>query len=209
MKLNVPYFSQERSVSCGLAGLRMILAFNGNLISEKELAKEVKMHSFGTFSTDLGIIALKKGFKVKSYTCHLGLLGPLKLPYGTKIDEKVLEKIKVAPKDKMVFESWKNYIKNGGELIWDIPKIEQLGNFIKNNNPCLISVNNAILRRFWKNWDNGHLIIVNGVDSKNISILDPDPEGVGQSYEVDRDLLLSAWSINGVRSSNYVLVVQK
>lgn len=210
MKLNVPYFSQERNVTCGLAALRMMLGFFGNEVSEKELAKEVKMHSFGTFSTDLGRIALKKGFKIKCYTCHLGLLGPLKLPYGTKIDEVILKQIKVAPRDKMTFESWENYIQSGGELIWDIPKLNQLEHFISiKKTPCLVSVNTATLRRYWKNWDNGHLLVINGVDAGVVNVLDPDPENVGKNYELDKDLFLPAWVINGIRSSSYILVVQK
>ena len=37
MKLNVPYFRQEKSTTCGVACLRMILSFNGIAESESEL----------------------------------------------------------------------------------------------------------------------------------------------------------------------------
>lgn len=58
MKLNVPYYSQRRAVICGVAALRMVLDYYHSKATEKELLRGVKLHSFGTFSTDLGVIAL-------------------------------------------------------------------------------------------------------------------------------------------------------
>lgn len=37
MKLKIPYFRQEKNTTCGVASLRMVLAFCGKEISEFEL----------------------------------------------------------------------------------------------------------------------------------------------------------------------------
>lgn len=209
MKLKVNHFQQATSNSCGLAALRMILDYYGERVTEKELKKEVSMHSFGTFSTDLGVIALKRGYKVTSYAFHLSILGFLELPFGTKITEKVLKRIKVKAKDKMTFNSWKNYLKAGGELVWDNPRISLIDNYLKKKAPCLISVNTAALGDYWKRWNNGHYLVVTGFEKEKISVLDPNQSKGRGGYFIKNDIFLPAWFVNSFNSSDYLTVIEK
>lgn len=203
MKLKIPYFAQESSKTCGIAALRMVLSHLGDQTTEKELLNETKLHSFGTFSTDLGSIALKRGYKVKSSTMHLSLLGPLSLSYGTKITQATLKRIQPLPKDKMTFDSWQKYLQNGGELIYDFPKTEQLTENLQESKPSIISINTAVLGNFYQKWDNSHILVVNGFINDKILVLDP-LEG---EIIVNKDLLLTAWIANAIYSSSYLLII--
>lgn len=205
MKLNIPYFSQEHVKTCGIAALRIVLGYHDDLVSEKELVTKIKLHNFGTFSTDLGSITLKRGYKVKSYTMHLSLLGPLNLSHGTKITQDILKRINISPKDKMTFESWQNYLQNGGELIYDFPKIEQIIENLQESKPSIISVNTAVLGNFYKHWNNSHILVVNGFKNNEILVLDPQ-EG---ERTLNKDLLFTAWITNAFQSSSHLLIIEK
>jgi len=124
----IPFFQQKTGNSCGLAVLRMIFGFYGLDLGEKDITKQIQLHSFGTFLTDLGIIALNRGFKATIYTFHLPLLSSTKIPFGTKITNQILSKIKPSPTDKMTFTSWQNYLKKRGRINLGLSKT---GNFRK------------------------------------------------------------------------------
>ncbi|MBP8591523.1 C39 family peptidase [Candidatus Shapirobacteria bacterium] len=209
MQPNVHHYQQGKSMSCGLAVLRMVFEFLGEQLMEKELSENLKMHSFGTLLTDLGVIALNRGYKVTSYTFHLPLLAPLRIDFGSRIKKGHLQKIKPRPSDRMTFESWKRYLSQGGCLIWDFPKIVLVKNWINKDIPCIININTAALNRYWRNWDNGHFLVVNGIERKEISVLDPDLPGNKGKYVIKNDLLLPAWAINAKRSSGYLMVIEK
>lgn len=206
--LKVPYFKQEAGLSCGLACMRMVLGYYGDKVSEKELSKHIKIHSYGTFTTDLGALALERGYKVTVFTFHLRLLGPLEIPFGTKVTDKLLSSAKVTAKDKTTYESWKKYLRADGKLIWDVPKITEIENWMNKNVPCVININTAATNHFWKNWDNGHQLVVDGVGKNNILVLDPDPYDKTE-YSIEDGIFLPAWSINAKLSSGFLMAIEK
>lgn len=209
MKLNVPHFQQEKNLTCGLAVLRMIFAYYGQNISEKELTKNLKMYSFGTFFTDLGIEAFDRGYKVTTYTFHLPLLGSLMLPFGTKVTKEILKKIKVRSCDELTFKSWQKFIDKGGELIWNCPKIEQIAQYLEKRVPCLVNVNTASLGIFWKKWDNSHYLVTEGVVEKKIFVVDPAYAKEKAKYCIDREIFVPAWAICSEKSSCFLLAIEK
>lgn len=209
MKFDIPHYRQEKSLSCGLAVLRMVLGYYDDNATEKELSKGLKMHSFGSFTTDIASIAQQRRYKTSVYSFHLPLLSPLKLPFGCEIKLEHLKKMKVDPKSKMTFDSWKKYLEVGGKIIWDYPKISQINDLIHKKIPCVININTAALNRYWKNWDNGHFVVVNGVENNKVSVLDPDLPIEKAEYEIDTELLLPSWSINSRVSSGYIMIIEK
>ncbi|MBI3981008.1 C39 family peptidase [Candidatus Microgenomates bacterium] len=209
MILNVPFFEQERSLTCGVAVLRMILGFYGEKVTEKELAKKVKMHSFGTYSTDLAVLAMEKGYKATAYTLHLPLFASLNLPFGTRITLDYFRKIKLSPGHKSTFQTCKNYVEKGGELIWEQPKISRVQSWLDKKNPVFISANTASLNTYWKNWHNGHYYIIEGYDEENAFVINPDRDKKDTRYKIPWEKLLPAWSINAAQSSDHLMVIYK
>ncbi len=203
--INIPYYRQEHAKTCGLAVLRMVLAFLGEEVSEKDLILKVKVHSFGTFSTDFAAIPLTFGYKVVAYTYNLPMISPLGVSFGTKITPEHLERIKSEKHNRMLLESWENYLKAGGELVWDYPRTQLL----ENNLPGIISVNTAGLNKFYRNVENGHYFVVEGVDDKNVFVVDPDPTDGRPKYSIAKSLLLSSWILNAKNASDYLMVIKK
>lgn len=65
MKLNMPYFKQEKNTTCGVACLRMVLAFYGKEISEVDLEEACETSWLGNTCGELVQGALKYGFEAE------------------------------------------------------------------------------------------------------------------------------------------------
>lgn len=209
MKLKVNHLQQRTSNSCGLAALRMIFDYYGDKITEEELDHQLKIHSFGVFSNDLGTLALKRGYKVTSHTFHLPALGSLGLPFGAVITNKILDKVNLKSKDKMTFVSWQNYLEAGGLLIWDYPQISLIQKYLSKKAPCLVSVNTAALGNYHKKWNNGHYLVATGFEREKVHVLDPDHTKKYGSYFIKNEIFLPSWSINSFNSSDFLMVIEK
>lgn len=64
MKINVPYFRQDKSTTCGVACLRMILSFNGIAKSESKLEYKCDTSWLGNTCEELAEC-------VKAYNCKV------------------------------------------------------------------------------------------------------------------------------------------
>jgi ABC-type bacteriocin/lantibiotic exporter with double-glycine peptidase domain len=201
-KMKIKYYRQESGLTCGIACLRMALGSFGDEVTESELAKKIKIHSFGIYTTDLGLSALERGYKVVIYTFHLRILAPLGPKFGTRISNEILDKVTIQPSDRHTIESWKNYLKAGGELIWDYPKINQI------RPESVININTAAINRFWKNWDNGHYLIIIEKNNDSVVVADPDPWSKN-IYLIKNEKLIPAWSINARLSSGHLMTLKK
>ena len=62
MKLEVPYFKQEKSTTCGPACVRMVLDYNGIRLSEKELEDIFETSWLGNTCEELASGVEKLGF---------------------------------------------------------------------------------------------------------------------------------------------------
>lgn len=207
MKIFVPYYQQERKNSCALAVLRMVFQYYQDDVSEKELLKDIKLRSFGSLLTDLGIIALKRNCKVSIHTLHLPLISPLQLPFGTVITNNHLKRMNPRKTDKDTFKSFQKFIKLGGKLIWETPRIKIIDKFLNERVPVILNYNTAAVGDYFRDWDNGHYLVVNEIDDKNISVLDPDKDG--GEYKIKTEELLPAWAINTRTSSGHLMIITK
>lgn len=208
-RLGVPFFKQERQKTCGLAVLRMILAYFGQEVIEKDLAKTIPIYSAGTYTTDMAMTAKELGnFDSQAYTMNLPILGSLKLPFGTKIDRSKIRSINPRPSDRTTYKTIRNYVEKGGVIYWDYPRLEMLREWIDKDVPCIISVNTTALNQYWKHWDNGHYLIVEGYDEQgNFGVIDSSCNEDKARYIIKGDLLLAAWTVHMRKSSDYLMVI--
>lgn len=65
MKLNVPYFSQEKNTTCGVACLRMVMAFYGKDIEESELEEACETGWLGNTCGELVQGVQEYGFEAE------------------------------------------------------------------------------------------------------------------------------------------------
>jgi ABC-type bacteriocin/lantibiotic exporter with double-glycine peptidase domain len=207
MDLPIPYFKQERKNSCGLAVLRMVFKYYGGDVTEKELLKDIKLRSYGTLLTDLGILALKREYKVTVHTLHLPLISPLQLPFGTTITENHLKKMQPRKTDNDTLVSFNKFIKLRGNLVWETPRIRTVKEYLNKKIPIILNYNTAAVGDYFHNWDNGHYIVINGIDDNSVSVLDPDKDG--GKYKINTEELLPSWAINARTSSGHLMIITK
>lgn len=209
MKLRVPYHKQEKLKTCGVACLRMMLAYYGDEYNESELAKNVKMYKVGTYSTDLAIAAinLDQNYKAIAYSSNLGFFSRLNIKSGALINNDILNKH--AKKNKFYLNKYKEFLSNGGTLIYDFPKFELIKKQIDIKRPCLVSVNTAMLDKFWDSPWNGHYFVVVGYTNDSVIVLDPDPWDKNYEYEIPLNIFIPAWSVNAVASTDFLMIISK
>jgi len=65
MKLNIPYFRQEKNTTCGVACLRMVMAFYGKDIKEFELEEACERGWLGNTCGELVQCVQKYGFEAE------------------------------------------------------------------------------------------------------------------------------------------------
>jgi len=65
MRLNIPYFKQEKNTTCGVACLRMVLAFCGEEISELDLEEACETSWLGNTCAEIVQGAKKYGFEAE------------------------------------------------------------------------------------------------------------------------------------------------
>lgn len=65
MKLNIPYFKQDKDTTCGVASLRMVLAFLGKDIPESDLEETCETSWLGNTCGELVQGSMKYGFEAE------------------------------------------------------------------------------------------------------------------------------------------------
>lgn len=63
MKLDIPYHRQEKTTTCGPACVRMVVAYNGTVISESELEEVCETSWLGNTCEELASGANKLGYE--------------------------------------------------------------------------------------------------------------------------------------------------
>jgi len=94
MKLKIPYFRQEKNTTCGVASVRMVLAFHGKQISEFELEEICETSWLGNTCGEIVLGIKKLGFEAEEIdnvtAKHLLSLLREKYPLIALLDPAVL-----------------------------------------------------------------------------------------------------------------------
>lgn len=164
------------------------------------------MFKYGTWTSYLGIYAIKQGFDVLLYYCNVRYIDPswFNLPR-----RKLMKKLKTAlkkeknkrKKDGLI--SLLDYIKEKGKIIFQIPSKNLIINYLKTKCPVIVCVTNTILHNK-KRFDfkkqktseygepSGHFIVISGYENGNFIISDPSAK-YGGICRVSEDKLLFSW----------------
>lgn len=204
----VPHYAQERSMTCGLACVRMLLDFYGYKVSEDEILAETYMHKMGSWYSDLAKPFIERGLKTKIYTINLNIYSPFWAGENVEKLKKRLSKRKEELKGllKTEVERMLQYLDSGGELALEIPDVEVLRNLIRKQ-PLIIPINRSFIYRDRID-DAGHYVVVNGFDGDSYTVLDPaqgSPNGF--EYQVKKEVLEYAWLANNRDSDGYLLEI--
>jgi uncharacterized protein YvpB len=209
MKLKVPCFKQKK-LTCGPTSLQQVLAYYRKKISLNEILKNIKMFKYGTWTGYLGICAIKLGFKAKLVYYNVNYIDPTWFGLSRNRLIKKLEVLLRREKRKKRKEgitSLLEYLKAGGEIIFQIPSESLLLDCLKKKIPPIVCLSSTILYKrkrfdFKKNKRSeygepfGHFIVVSGYENGKFIVTDPHQK-YGGVYKVPEDKFIFAWLFLG------------
>ncbi|MES2225613.1 MAG: C39 family peptidase [Patescibacteria group bacterium] len=175
--LNVPLVRQEKnSVLCGVASIRMLLAYHGIEANQEAILKEVKIHKgWGTFTPQWGIFLMNHGFKVEIITQNPKLFTAKDRGKKKAVLLKVLEErlgIADSKTDIAAIKEYITYLKQGGVLTVKIPDVRDIQEEIRSKRPLLAELTSNWLLGLRRNV-NFHFNVITGIDAKYAYVNDP------------------------------------
>ncbi|MCM8820060.1 MAG: hypothetical protein NC925_04615 [Candidatus Omnitrophica bacterium] len=188
MELNFNFNSKIYYQNCGLTSLNLLFRYYKISGIPKDLIRKNRNNSL--WISDLGIIALKKGFKVNLFTYSQRIFKPewFDLP-----KHRILQKLYRKEKNLLINLARKSiieFLKLGGEIKFKILNAKTLKFYIKNKKPLLMTVSSGIIHH--RSMPGGHFVVLIGYDKRNFIILNPGEREV-KKEKVDIDLLLYAF----------------
>ena len=206
--LKVPLYTQPpKSQLCGLYALKMIYAYYGIQKTIRELRKAIKLHSFGTYSADLGIDLLKSGFEVEFVVWDSRFFSPR---YRKMTQRQIVFDLKRQIKKK---KKWKDaltrfiyFIKAGGLLSPRIATLIEIQKAVKDRTPPIVCIERSSLYHTYKDKlakHRGHFVIPIAFKGKQAVINDPHPKNKKPISVDNNQLLFAMYSQRG-----YVLLIK-
>lgn len=192
---------------CGL----MVFRHLDNSVTKDWVWKNLHVYKkksglYGAFFTDLGIMALKRGYKVKIYhndwhwwdeeTGYATKRGKGKLIGALK---KLTEKKDRKPDRKLLLKEIK-FLDNGGKFIFKKPKMEMVDFYLKKKTPVILSVRGEDFYHSPKE-NYPHAILVIGKGNGTYILNDPF-KNLKQIFEDD---LYFSW----VRTGGWMMMIEK
>lgn len=235
MKLDIPRILQGPS-SCGHSSLLQVLKYYGKDLELKEVVSEisnceVEDLKLGASECELGMFAMKKGFKstiisldVRRFDATWFDLSHEELKKKLELRSKFLQS--VSPEDckegygttylDNVTRYYPEYLEKGGEIKFLPISKELIKKYVYNKIPVLALLSSQLYfkkpRKYKGEFDDikgkphGHWIVISGYDEKNFIITDPadDLEKDG-NVVIDQNYLISAINTYGP----VILVIEK
>ncbi len=213
MKLDVSLISQEKkSVLCGVAGVRMLLAYYGVNKSPEEIIKEVKIYpDWGTYMPQWGIYLINKGFQAEIITANPKMFMAEDL--GKKpeqLAETLSEVFREAKneKDKRAISHYRDFLRKGGVINVKIPMHKDIEEEIKNKRPILVELTTNFLLGLRRGF-NFHFNVITGIDEEYIYVNDPLEDVGEQKYPIQNFMFGMYASSHGSPDEGCLMKVRK
>lgn len=198
--LDVPYFHQTKSDTCGLAALSMVLHHFNKKIKETEIEKLLtRVKNKQSFHiADIGRIALEYGF-ISEIFCYdfTNIFSTEHIGLSSKELEIKLQRWMDRYKFNVYRKPYLEFLKAGGELKVAIPHEEFIQSTLDKNIPLIALVES---RPFYGNIaqkNAGHIVVIIGYDDEHFYIHDPlDPSkkhAYGKSAKISKEFFYFCW----------------
>ncbi|MFN7096710.1 MAG: peptidase-C39 like family protein [Gammaproteobacteria bacterium] len=235
--LPIKIHSQPTQVTCGPTSLHAIYNFYGDPISLQEVIDGVDyVPGGGTLAVLLASHALKRGYKTKIYTYNLKVFDPTWFNVPTDIlNQHIIEKLKLQQKVKMskklhkASSSYIEFLKLGGQLLFEDLTPTLLSKYFRKQVPILAGLSATYLYRSAREvapddlttgYDDvagtasGHFVVLCGHDEENgnIVVADPypeNPEFKSQYYSVKVNRVINAIMLGILTYDANLLIIEK
>lgn len=205
VKLKVPRFKQTDPMGCGHASLQEVFVYYGKNVPQSKILRDIGVRGYGSWITQLGLYAMKNGFKAKIITEDANYLDPT----WKKLSKKnLIKKLRVALKKangRMKKDAYRyliKFLKNGGYLEFRQATKSDVVRYLKKKIPVIMCLSSTVLhkgRRYGKKgkrseygYPAGHFVVVSGYNNGRFTIADSHKK-VGGILTFNEDLLIYSW----------------
>ena len=181
--IDIPLIRQDsKSDDCLRCCVLMVFKYFGDKITKDEVWKKLhvyKKHSglWGAYFTDLGKIAIKKGYQATIHHYDWHFWNNNTVDSNNKSTKSLISALKELKKDKKEFGTKKeiskqiSYLKLGGLFKFELPNLKVIDSYLHKNTPVIISLWGQDIYKNPKE-DYRHTIIIKGKDGDNYLIND-------------------------------------
>lgn len=230
--ISIPDFEiliQPDDITCGPTCLQAVYNYFGDQVPLSNVIDETSRWSDGgTLAVILGNHALKKGYKAILYTYNLMVFDPSWFTFESEKMIELLEKqmqVKHNPKLHFASNAYIQFLKNGGEILFEELDKDLMIKYLKQRMPILTGLSATYLYNTpreipetneyddIKGQPSGHFVVINGYDDVEDKFLVADPlmpnpvAQKKQHYRVSSDRLINAIMLGIVTYDANILII--
>lgn len=205
---------QPTDLTCGPSCLHAVYRYFGQTISEQQILREVRMlRSGGTLAVQLGIHALRRGFKATLHTMNIQVFDPTWFGPDPVVDlpMKLLAQRAAKRRQKLreATDAYLEFLDLGGRIRFAEANPEMIRNTLKKQIPILTGLSSTFLYQNARERPHddeeddirgepaGHFVVLCGYnsESRTVRVADPlesNPMAAGHMYSVSIDRVLGA-----------------
>ena len=231
MRKTLPFkiLPQPTETTCGPTCLHAIYAYYKDKTNLKKIINQIpSLENGGTLAVMLGCHALKRGYKAKIYTYNLHLFDPTWFIHPDIDLSAFLEAQKREKRNqklRQASESYIEFLKLGGKILFEDLNPQLLINYLKKDIPILTGLSATYLYRSAREMPesneynsiagepSGHFVVISGHDRKtqNLLVADPfqlNPFAGSHYYWVDINRVVSSILLGIVSYDANFLVIE-
>lgn len=228
--------TQPDDTSCGPTSLHAVYRYYDNDVSLNSLIDEIKqVKNGGTIAPDLGIHAIKAGFKAKIYTYNLDVFDPTWFYPKPLSPKKLIEKLtaqlayKQLPKVVESINAYVQFLSLGGAVLFKDLSVNLLKTYFDQKIPIIVGLSATYLYRCSREfvtpageclYDDlkgepcGHFVVLCGYDEtkRHIIVADPhreNPISKDNYYKVSVGRLINSIMLGHITYDGNMLIIEK
>ena len=227
--LDLKILPQPTETTCGPTCLHALYHYFKDTVSLKKIIREIPyLEEGGTLAVMLGSHALSRGYKAKIYTYNLHIFDPTWFMHPATDIIRCLEDQKKAKRNqklRMASEAYIEFLRGGGEIIFEDLTPNLLKRYLEKNQPILTGLSATYLYRSAREIGatneynsiegepSGHFVVLSGYDKrfKSLLVADPfhlNPFAGSNYYWVDIQRVISSILLGIVTYDANLLVIE-
>ncbi|WP_017729857.1 C39 family peptidase [Nafulsella turpanensis] len=220
---------QPDDTTCGPTSLHAVYTFFRYTVNLDEVIGSVNyLEEGGTLAVFLGLDAISKGFEAKIYTYNLKMFDP---SWKDLSKDELLQKLdaqlayKKGKKFAMATQAYKQFLQQGGQILFENLDEDLLKSYLHNNIPILAGLSATYLYQSKREFTNsknqsifddlkgepmGHFVVLTRMEEDHVWVADPykeNPISQNNYYKIEIKRLINAVHLGILTYDANILIV--